>query len=255
MYKINGVVWIGLLVLNNIGYAQEVKEVKNINMVKNHIMNNKAIILAYHGISSKPSSMNTSLIRFKEQIDYLIENKYHFLSLPELVKAIEEKKVIPNKSIVLTFDDGWKNQNLAMEYLSVKKIPAAFGLVSSFQNTNSKITLQLEDIKKYKDSNFIYINHSYTHNPKDYLYHSENDVKKSKAVLEKIVPFYPYYIYPYGRQNPALISALKANGYKVGLDCNPAPVNLNGSISLFHLPRYLVNEKVTIEKLKDIINQ
>lgn len=243
----------------NISYAKKEVETISTSIKKESNINtsHKAIILAYHGISDKKTSMNISFSNFKSQIDYLNKNGYTIIGLPELIDSINNKKLLPSKAIILTFDDGWKNQNQAMAYLSIKNQPATFGLVTNFQKINSKTTLQDVDFKEYKKSPFIYVNHSSSHRPQDYLMQPNKDVPKSKKeLLELFTTFYPYYIYPYGLKNKKLIDELKINGYKAGLGVDEGIVDINNkSIDMYNLPRYLINETTNIDKFKMILKQ
>ena len=62
------------------------------------------VIISYH--NPKPKI-------FKKHIEYLKKN-YNFISLDKLVDAIHNKdwSAIPSKSLVITIDDGWKENYL-----------------------------------------------------------------------------------------------------------------------------------------------
>jgi peptidoglycan/xylan/chitin deacetylase (PgdA/CDA1 family) len=47
---------------------------------------------------------------FVAQMQYLITSGYHVVSLAAAVDAIEGKTKLPQRAVVLTFDDGWENQ-------------------------------------------------------------------------------------------------------------------------------------------------
>ena len=51
-----------------------------------------------------------SAIYLRQCLNYLVENKYTFLSLNELVLALTSRQSLPNKSIVFTMDDGFEDQ-------------------------------------------------------------------------------------------------------------------------------------------------
>jgi peptidoglycan/xylan/chitin deacetylase (PgdA/CDA1 family) len=67
-----------------------------------------AIILCYHRIADLPQSPRRLWVsphRFAEQLEVLTRN-FVPLSLAELIKRLQEGKV-PEKSVVITFDDGY----------------------------------------------------------------------------------------------------------------------------------------------------
>ena len=57
---------------------------------------------------------------FEEHISQLVKDKYHFLSLGDLVYAILTRGTVPDKSIVITLDDGYID-NYTYAFLIAKK--------------------------------------------------------------------------------------------------------------------------------------
>ncbi len=216
---------------------------------------NEAIVLMYHGISNKINSTNTNLSDFKQQINYLEKNHFHIISTQELVNDIKNQKDFPNKSIVITFDDGWKDQDEAMQVLAQKNIPATFCLVTWFQSFNSPTDLQKVDFKKYQNAPFTYINHSYTHNIHQFLVHPNQDTNKSEKVLDKLFGHYqPYYTYPYGLYNEKLLNVLKEHGYIAAYGVAGEPVRLN-HVNIFNIPRYEITTHTTMKEFENIVNK
>jgi peptidoglycan/xylan/chitin deacetylase (PgdA/CDA1 family) len=75
----------------------------------------RVVILCYHGVTERskrhPSDAHGLHIRadrFEKQLDYLRRN-YKVISLAEFVKACQNKAPLPDYSVVLTFDDGYRN--------------------------------------------------------------------------------------------------------------------------------------------------
>ena len=77
----------------------------------------KVPILIYHSVRPH-NSYQTAMQRyydvgpdaFEQQLRYLKDNGYTVISLKYLVDALQDNIILPPKSIVITFDDGWKNQ-------------------------------------------------------------------------------------------------------------------------------------------------
>lgn len=209
-------------------------------------------VLTYHSISDKHNDMATTLKTFENQINYLIFRKVSFINSHTLVNSIINKQELPNNSVVLTFDDGWKNQVLAMKFLSEKNIPATFGLVTQFQKINSVTCLQKEDLTYFSKSDFTYVNHSFTHDIKKFLVNPEEDLNKSEDELEKLkslnIDIAPYYIYPYGKKNTLLVDAIKKHHYIAAFGVNGIKF-FTTKVDIFNIPRFLVNEKTDLTKL------
>lgn len=103
---------------------------------------NSVKILLYHGIinGDLPQTLNgdglhLKLEPFERQIIYL-KKRYHILDLNEFIEYLKEGRAIPQYSVVVTFDDGYKNnyenlKNIVLKY----KIPATVFLVTDYVGT------------------------------------------------------------------------------------------------------------------------
>lgn len=209
-------------------------------------------VLAYHSISDKKNNMATSIPTFEQQMNYLISKNVSFIDTTSLIKSIINKKELPKNTVVITFDDGWKNQLLAMKFLEKKHIPATFALVTEFQKNNSPTTIQQEDFILFKQAPFTYVNHSYTHNIKDFLKHPENDLNKSELELNHLqhlgVNIQPYYVYPYGKRNNLLIESIKKHHYTAAFGVNSISFSTS-KVDIYNIPRFLVNEHTDLTKI------
>jgi len=69
---------------------------------------------------------------FEKQIAFLSE-KYRIISLKDLVGLISRKQKMPSNSLVITFDDGWRDNYLyAFPVLKKHKVPAVIFLTTDF---------------------------------------------------------------------------------------------------------------------------
>jgi len=66
-------------------------------------------VLLYHGIKESPSDYTVSLETFKEQMFTLKKEGYQTVTLEEFNDFIKGEKELPEKSFLLTFDDGRKD--------------------------------------------------------------------------------------------------------------------------------------------------
>jgi len=94
----------------------------------------KIVILMNHGVTDREIGVWTQLssARFEEQMRY-IGRHYHPIALSEAVAMLrKEKPMVPN-SIVVTFDDGFRNnRTIAYPILRKHNIPATIFLTTSF---------------------------------------------------------------------------------------------------------------------------
>ena len=63
----------------------------------------------YHSIDYNKVFFTVKPENFRKQMDYLYRKKYNVIPLLELVDFLKNKKEIPSKTVVLTFDDGYED--------------------------------------------------------------------------------------------------------------------------------------------------
>jgi len=66
-------------------------------------------ILTYHSIDDSGSVISVSPATFKSQMANLYNKGYQTLSLSETIKLIRHGRPFPEKTVVITFDDGYEN--------------------------------------------------------------------------------------------------------------------------------------------------
>lgn len=68
-------------------------------------------ILCYHNFNpTVPGSMNLTPQKFEAQLNLLKENGFTIIPLKEAVEYLQGKRAsLPEKSVVITFDDGWQS--------------------------------------------------------------------------------------------------------------------------------------------------
>jgi peptidoglycan/xylan/chitin deacetylase (PgdA/CDA1 family) len=90
-------------------------------------------VLIYHEIVTDERALGETVIsldRFEEQMRYLASEGYQTLSVDELVAVMRRERVPPDKAVVLTFDDGWKNVLNAVPILSRYRLKASFWIIT-----------------------------------------------------------------------------------------------------------------------------
>jgi len=90
-------------------------------------------ILMYHRISSSKDNWSLKPLSpqiFEQQIGYFCR-RYKILSLDELAQYIHQGESLPEKAVVITFDDGYKDNYLhAFPVLEKYKVPATIFLTT-----------------------------------------------------------------------------------------------------------------------------
>ncbi len=92
----------------------------------------KVIILCYHGISPQPEDSGQTVHQdnFSAHLDYLLRH-YRVISLEKYVQCCQEKIPLPERSVILTFDDGYRNfWSAALPALKSRNFPATLFVVT-----------------------------------------------------------------------------------------------------------------------------
>ncbi len=95
------------------------------------VVNNKVSILMYHYVrdlqhSRYPDIKGLDLNLFKEQLAYL-KKHYHFITMEMIIDSIDNKTALPEKSVLLTFDDAYSDHfNYVFPLLDEMKIQGSF---------------------------------------------------------------------------------------------------------------------------------
>lgn len=104
--------------------------------------NSKVAVLTYHRICNKNYdwSLNPLPVKsFKEHLKFLTDS-YNIISLDDLVDLVIKREPIHEKTVVLTFDDGYKdNYTNAYPLLQKYEIPATIYLTSKLIGTGELV--------------------------------------------------------------------------------------------------------------------
>ena len=176
-------------------------------------------ILMYHSISDKEnSSLHVSPESFQKQMAFLKRKRYSVISLDELVTGIREGKKFPSKTVVITFDDGYRDNYLdAFPVLSKYDFPATIFLVTGYVGKkNEYLTWDQVRLMQKHDIDFGGHTRNNTYLP------SVKDTKKlweevdgSKKDIELNTRREAnYFCYPIGGFSSKAKDAVKKAGYK-----------------------------------------
>ncbi len=172
-------------------------------------------IVLYHSIGSKLDhdtyGISISKERFTEHILYL-KDKYEIIPINE-----HYQNNLDRDTISITFDDGYKDNLIALEICEEYKIPFTLYIATGFIGKNNYLTK--EDIKIFSESTQCTLGtHSVTHPHLDTLSYDEQykELEESKKVLEDIVGYkITHFSYPYGRYNKDTIKIIDKIGYNI----------------------------------------
>ncbi|MBX4263459.1 polysaccharide deacetylase family protein [Clostridium estertheticum] len=214
--------------------------------------NKKIPILMYHSISyEKENILRVPKEKFRNQMKYLKDNNYTTLTLDELYSYMKTGKDLPSKPIVITFDDGYKdNYTNAYPILKEFKLKATIFVITNTID-HEKDYLTSAEIKLMDSNNIRIESHTSSHEHLDQISYVDNvnTMKTSKIKLEKILnKKIDYIAYPYGGYTPNTIKAAKQSGYKLAFSTEFGLIDKSDNI--YSLGRIFVNSNFSLEEFK-----
>lgn len=224
-------------------------------------------IIMYHQISENKAIWGDYVIPFsllREDFQYLKENNITPVSLKQVEDFLKNGTPLPDKPVVLTFDDGEKSfSTKVVPLLEEYNYPANINIIGSL------VALYTENGET--DDRYAYLNEAditeLAENPlvelgcHTYNLHSlstrrgmgkmqgENEAQYKKAITEdfnnfnnlfyKLTGKHPEILaYPYGIRNDLLLTMAKNAGFKITLTCRESVNSLKPGDSPYELGRF-----------------
>jgi peptidoglycan/xylan/chitin deacetylase (PgdA/CDA1 family) len=203
-------------------YSQEqIKKPDNIPSLKA-----KVPILAYHHIKkTKPEDNQTEKILsispevFEQQMKVLKALGYQPIWLKDLYKALFYGEKLPERPIVITFDDGYKdNFQNAFPILKKYNFKATFFVIP--QKVGSSGYMSWEELEIMRDSGMEIQSHTFSHSHLNELKgdFAFKELSESKKAIETKLNIPVYFIsWPYDIYNEELIMLAQKAGYLGGV--------------------------------------
>lgn len=212
----------------------------------NTLAKDNAVILLYHHVShSTPKVTSVSPDTFREHMQYLAEH-HQVLPLKEVIETLQNKQPLPDKVVVITFDDGYKNiydnaHPILKEFSFPYTIfinPPLIGIVG--------YQLDWHQIKIMANEGASFANHGSQHShmltknksesEESWLRRSLLEIETAETILKNNLGYsLKYFAYPYGEFDLKLKNRLRANGY-IGFAQHSGAIASYSDFSA--LPRY-----------------
>jgi len=181
-------------------------------------------ILMYHYISDPP--LGADDIRrdlslpgpdFEQQLRFLVNQGYHSVSMEDMVRHIQQGTTLPDKPIVLSFDDGYKDAfTVAFPLLKKYGLTGTFFVFTRPINEENREYLSWQEVELMSAAGMEIGCHSYSH--PDLTLQSDAVVKAevsdAKAEIESHIhrPVLAF-CYPAGAYDNRIIQAVEDAGY------------------------------------------
>ena len=209
-------------------------------------------VLYYHSVN--PTEANEVIIsptKLKEQLQFVKDSGYTTLTMTQLNDYLINNKSIPEKSILITFDDGYTdNYTNAFPILKELNMNATVFIITS--GIDSGYYMSSSQLKEMSDYGIDIESHTVNHlhlNQLSYekqLEELKNSRDKLKSIINKEVTTVAY---PFGDFNDDTKRAVKDAGYTFAFTTNRGYADRDDSPIL--LDRIYVSSKYTMENFKD----
>lgn len=261
-----------ILVISNI--KSNAEETENCSREK------RLPVLMYHLILKNPGNSNKFIVPqsvFEEDLKYIKNHGYTTILVQDLIDYTENKKELPEKPILLTFDDGAFN-NYLYAFPLAKKYEAKF-IFSPIAKEAERYTKAHDENPTYSHANWEKIsemsksglveiqNHTYNmHSNKnsrigctkkrnesveEYKQKLSEDIRKSQELISQNTGVTPTaFFYPYGAKSDCSEEILKSLGFKATFLCE-SKINIisRNPECLFGLKRFIRPPGVPTEKI------
>lgn len=177
----------------------------------------------------------------------LYDNGYHTILPNQLVRFYQQGGKLPDKPLLLTFDDGTISQYInALPELEKYGFKAAFFIMTVTIDRPGYMTSK--EIRYLSDRGHVIGCHTWDHH--NVTQYKDNDweiqLKKPSKLLQKITgkPI-EYFAYPYGAWNLSAIEHLKDESYHAAFQLSGKQ---DKSASLYTIRRMIVDGNWTIKQ-------
>jgi peptidoglycan/xylan/chitin deacetylase (PgdA/CDA1 family) len=189
-------------------------------------------ILCYHRVGQGSGKMTVSASGFEQQLDWLAANNFKVIRLKDLIGFLEGRQPLPQRSVVLTFDDGYASYyRHAYPLLKKHGFPATVFLYTDFVGAGDALTWPqmqemtasgLIDIQSHSKTHSNLIERAAGENDAAYAKRMEAEAKVPRDVIEKRLSNEVLtYAYPFGDVNEVVLEALARNRYRLAGTVTP----------------------------------
>lgn len=209
----------------------------------------KLPIVMYHSILKDTKRSGKYIITpdtLETDLKYLSDNGYETITMTDLISYVYDNSPLPEKPIIITFDDGhYNNLGYAVPLLKKYNMKAVISIVGKYTDTFSESDeanlnysyLRWKDIKELMDSGIIeFQNHTYNlhsesngrigcskksyESEENYRKILSNDINCLQHKFQENTGYIPNtFTYPFGSISKSSLLIIKDLGFKASLSC------------------------------------
>lgn len=221
-----------------------------------------AVILMYHSVGANNEFFSVTPIAFEQQMNHLATQGFNVIPAHSLIEILEKKLAIPPRTVVITFDDGYKDNYVeAFPILKRYKLPATIYVSTErlgqdvvARNGSRLEILNANLIREMQGSGLVtFGSHSHRHIKLGKL--SERDVaselETSRDILSRIVDApITEVAYPFGSCSKS-VCRIASNFFRAGYGVDKGVVT--HSVDVFNLKRNSIDSEISFSEFKGIV--
>lgn len=241
-------------------------------------------VLCYHDIVNNGNSFAVSPQNLQAQFEYLQKNGYTVISLAQYEDAVKNNMALPEKPIMLTFDDGYKSMYTTVyPLLRQYHYPAMSCVITSWIDDSGNLALKSSEIREMASSGLVtFASHTFLlHNYKiidknghkepitagytsysdgkyqskyEYQQQIANDMKISQHQLHALLGYkIAAIVWPYGAYTEENIDLAFKAGYDISFTFG-SKANILAKNDLRHVQRFAIMNNPDIKQFAAILN-
>lgn len=208
--------------------------------------------LMYHSISTIPGNpLGVPVKQFREEMEWLRRQNYHSVSLEEFYRALVSKSQIPDKPVLITFDDGYEdNYTEAWPILKQNGFRAAFFIITDSVGPGMMTWPQLNELVRQGNSIGSHTVHHLDLATLSYK-QQESELLTSKEALESHLGIrIEALCFPSGRYNDTTLKLMPKAGYLLGFTTKPGRVHWKDDV--LTLKRLRISGGMSLDSFKEL---
>lgn len=225
----------------------------------------KLPIIMYHSIlkdKSKSGDYTVTPDILEKDLQYIRSKGYNTITMTDLINYVYNNEPLPEKPIIITFDDGYYNNfGYAIPILKKYNMRAVISIVGEYTDKYSELDeenlnygyMRWEDIEEAMEEGIVeFQNHSYSFHSEskgrkgsmkkknesleEYKELLKKDLEKLQEEFEENVNYEPNtYTYPFGAVTKESTQIIKEIGFKASLSCTSGVNNITQNPECLYL--------------------
>lgn len=207
-------------------------------------------ILNYHSVGDVAGEFTVPPAAFAQELDWLEANGFHTVSLHDLGQSRAERRKLPPRSIILTFDDGKEDAlRLVLPALRQRHMRGTFFIITGSVGQPGYLTW--DDVRALAAAGMEIGSHTVTHArladvSSDQV---ESELRESRRQLEShLGTRIEALAYPYNSLRSRTVRAAEAAGYRIAV-AGPA----HGTADLMRLQRIPADGRAPPSQLEQLL--